>query len=143
MTHNLYNLHAREVRERLRGRVDPEVLLVLEALAEVDEKTGVFVAKSTHDNWMAKGKSANKQDIYKEYRRGVTRARKSGKRAERQSINRRAIEDGDLRLQWKIHMQKYGDEYADDTEAVEVSDPPFAVPEELIEEWQQQIPSPE
>jgi len=38
MTHNLYNLHAREVRERLRGRVDPEVLYVLEALAEDNSK---------------------------------------------------------------------------------------------------------
>jgi hypothetical protein len=38
MAHNLYNLHAREVRERLRGRVDPQVLYVLEALAEDNSK---------------------------------------------------------------------------------------------------------
>jgi hypothetical protein len=38
MAHNLYNLHAREVRERLRGRVDPNLLYVLEALAEDNSK---------------------------------------------------------------------------------------------------------
>ena len=38
MSHNLYNLHAREVRERLRGRVDPQLLYVLEALAEDNSK---------------------------------------------------------------------------------------------------------
>lgn len=35
---NLYNLHAREVRERLKGKIDPQVMYVLEALAEDNSK---------------------------------------------------------------------------------------------------------
>jgi division protein CdvB (Snf7/Vps24/ESCRT-III family) len=38
MTENLYNLHAREVRERLKGKVDPQLMYVLEALAEDNSK---------------------------------------------------------------------------------------------------------
>ena len=116
---------------------------VSEALAEVERKTGIYISQSTHQNWMQKGKSPGEDDIYTDYRSGVMRARKSGKRTERESIKRRAIEENDLRLQWKIHMQKYGDEYTTDIEETEDMTVPFAVPEELIDEWQQQAPKPE
>jgi hypothetical protein len=89
---------------------------VSEALAEVEEKTGVFIAQSTHGNWLSKGRDDSNPDIYAEYRKGVTRARKTGKRRDRDTIKRRAQEKDDVRLLWKIHKEQYGDEYDSDTE---------------------------
>ena len=114
-----------------------------EALAEVEEKTGVYVDKSTHRNWLAMGKDDTNAEIYKDYRTGLTHARKRGKRHDRNTIKQRAMDEGDLRLWWKIHMQQYGNEY--ETEEEDNSDmaPPFAIPESLIEQWQQQTPTPQ
>ena len=107
---------------------------VSEALAEVEQKTGVSISESTHHNWMQRGKDETSDDMYLEYRRGVTRARELSKRDERKSIKQQAIENNDIRLQWKIHMEQYGDEYAD--EQTETKSPPFALPEDVIDKWQ-------
>ncbi|UXF50264.1 hypothetical protein 7865G3C9_45 [Haloquadratum phage sp.] len=107
---------------------------VSEALAEVEQKTGVSISESTHHNWMQRGKDETSDDMYLEYRRGVTRARELSKRDERKSIKQQAIENNDIRLQWRIHMEQYGDEYAD--EQTETKSPPFALPEDVIDKWQ-------
>jgi len=43
---------------------------VSEALAEVEQKTGVSISESTHHNWMQIGKDETSDDMYLEYRRG-------------------------------------------------------------------------
>jgi|APHM01.1.fsa_nt_gi hypothetical protein len=109
---------------------------ISEALAEVEQKTGVHISKSTHRNWMQKGKDETSEEHFLHYRTGITRARELGKRDDRKSIKQRAIENNDIRLQWKIHMKQYGDEY--DDEQTETQAPPFALPEDVINEWQQE-----
>lgn len=108
-----------------------------EALAEAD------LARGTHDRWMAKGKDESSKECYQKYRSEITRAREIAKKNDRKSIERDAVDQGDLRLRWKIHMQQYGDAYEGDATSDEGISAPFAVPEELIEQWQQQAPTPE
>jgi len=107
---------------------------VSEALAEVEQKTGVSISESTHHNWMQRGKDDTADDLFLDYRRGITRARELGKRDERKSIKQQAIENDDVRLLWKIHMKQYGNEYSD--EQTETKSPPFALPEDVIDKWQ-------
>jgi IS30 family transposase len=107
---------------------------VKEALAEVEQKTGVYISHSTYRNWMQKGKDETNNEHFIDFRTGVTRARELSKRDERKSIKQQAIENDDVRLQWKIHMEQYGDEYAD--EQTETKSPPFALPEDVIDKWQ-------
>jgi len=111
---------------------------ISEALAEVEEKTGLVIPRSTHDNWIAKGKQAGEDGLYKEYRSQVTRARKLAVRSDRGDIKNRAKEQGDIRTLYKFHMEQYGDLYEGDTSVEQGSGAPFAVPEELLNEWQQQ-----
>jgi hypothetical protein len=108
-----------------------------EALTEVYEKTGVFIAQSTHGNWMAHGRKEDAKEIEKEYRSEVKRARERAKREGRQDIQRKAAEKGDTRTMLEIHKMQYGDLYADEGEDIE-REPPFDVPEELIEKWRQE-----
>ena len=108
-----------------------------EALAEAQ------IARGTHDRWMAKGKDEASKDCYQKYRSEVTRAREIAKKNNRKKIKRDAVDQGDLRLRWKIHMQQYGDAYESDESASEALESPFAVPEDLIEQWQRQAPTPE
>jgi len=103
---------------------------VKEALAEAD------IVKSTHDNWLAKGRNDNAEGVYKEYRSEVTRAREIAKKSDRKSIQRDAIDQGDLRLRWKIHKEQYGDLYVGeddedgDERTLEVHVPEDAIPNE-------------
>jgi len=115
---------------------------VLEALAEVEEKTGVYISESTHRNWMQRGKSDTKQTLYKDYRTGVMRARNNAAKSERRKLMQECIENGDTRTLHKIHKEMYGDLYDNDTSGETVA-APFAIPEDLMKEWQQQETSPQ
>lgn len=107
-----------------------------EALAEVAEKTGTHISRSAHDNWMAEGKQPDSDGIKADYRSEVKRARRRGKRTDRETIKQKCIEKGDTRTWLEIHKMQYGDMYHEEAEGDERS-VPFAVPEELIDEWQQ------
>jgi len=115
---------------------------VLEALAEVEEKTGVYITESTHRNWMQRGKSDTEQTIYKDYRTGVMRARKTAARSERRQLKQQCIDNGDTRTLHKIHKEMYGDLYDGEMDGDSAA-PPFAIPEDLMKEWQQQETSPQ
>lgn len=115
---------------------------ISEALAEVEEKTGVFIAQSTHGNWMQRGKSDADDSIYKEYRKEVMRARKNAARSERRQLKQECLENGDTRTFHKLHKEQYGDLYDGDVNEDSVT-APFAIPEDLMEEWQQQDASPQ
>lgn len=95
------------------------------------------VAQSTHGNWMQKGKDENAKDIYKEYRNGVMRARRTAAKNERRQLKVMCAEQGDTRTYWKIHQEQYGDLYAGDSEESEETQPIFAMPEAIAKEWQQ------
>jgi len=115
---------------------------VREALAEVEEKMGVIIAYSTHLNWMSRGKREDAADIFQDYRMGVRRARTLSCRTDRQELKQRCKEKGDTRTLHELHKEMYGDLYADDDDMGEES-PPFAIPEELMDEWQQNTTSPQ
>jgi len=112
---------------------------ISEALSEVEQKTGVYIARGTHDGWMAKGKREGTADVYAKYRSEVKRARNIAARSDRRNLVNKCRETDDTRTWWKVHQQQYGDLYAGDTEETEESEPIFAVPEELADEWQQQV----
>jgi len=109
---------------------------VSEALAEVEEKTGVLLPRGTHDNWMNKGKTGDEDSIYTKYRSTITRARTIDKRQDRGNLKETCKENGDTRTWLKIHELQYGDLY-DGEGSTDDAGAPFAIPEELIEEWQQ------
>jgi len=116
----------------IAGEVQNEATIG-EAIAEAS------IPRGTHDRWMAKGKDESSKDVYQKYRSEITQARKIAKKNDRKRIEKDAIDQGDLRLRWKIHMQQYGDAYEGDITATDEGSVPFAIPEELIDEWQQQI----
>lgn len=97
------------------------------------------VARSTHDNWMARGKESDSKEIYSEYRSKVRRARMTAAKNERRQLKVMCAEKGDTRTYWKIHQEQYGDLYAGEESESEQSEPIFAVPEELAAKWQQQL----
>jgi hypothetical protein len=110
-----------------------------EALSEIDEKTGVFIARGTHDRWMAKGKQDGSKTLYQKYRSEVRRARERAKRSGRKSIEREAIEKGDTRTMLELHKMQYGDLYADESHEDTTQAVKLGIPDELKEQWQQQI----
>lgn len=115
---------------------------ISEALAEVEGKTGIMLPRSTHDNWMSKGKTSDKDSIYSEYRSKVRRARTIGKRTDRETLKQICRENDDTRTWWKIHKEQYGDLYDGESDP-DTGGAPFAIPEELVEEWQQNAPTPQ
>jgi hypothetical protein len=106
-----------------------------EALAEVEQKTGITIARSTHGNWMAKGAKEDSEGIFKEYRTEITRARNMAARTDRRNLINKCRETDDTRTWWKVHQQQYGDLYADET-VDDDARPVFNVPEDIVEEWQ-------
>ena len=94
------------------------------------------ISKSTHGNWMQKGKQQDASEIFQEYRKGVTRARRTAAKNERRQLKQMCAEEGDTRTFWKIHQEQYGDLYAGESEEAEDSKPIFAMPEEIAKEWQ-------
>lgn len=106
-----------------------------EALSEVEEKTGVFIARGTHDSWMAKGKQEDGKEIYTKYRSEVRRARNIAARADRTELKRECQEKGDTRTWWKVHQQQYGDLYESDSEADEDRGVRQEIPEDLVSKW--------
>jgi hypothetical protein len=110
---------------------------IAEALAEVEQKTGLILPRSTHDTWMQKGRQEDGKDIYIKYRSMVNRARQRGKKTDRNSIKQTAQEKGDVRTWLEVHKMQFGKLYNDE-ETAETQEVPFAIPEELIDEWRQQ-----
>lgn len=108
---------------------------ISEALAEAEEKTGVILPRSTHDNWMQKGRQEDAKAVYAEYRSMVRRSRERGKKTDRNSIKQAAREKGDVRTWLEVHKMQFGDLYNED-DSTEDKTVPFAIPEELINEWQ-------
>lgn len=107
-----------------------------EALAEVEQKTGVTIARSTHGKWMSKGKREESDEIYKKYRTEVRRARTKAARNDRKLLTQTCREQGDTRTWYKVHKEQYGDLYAEDMLGGEDATPVFNVPEDIVEEWQ-------
>ena len=108
---------------------------ISEALAEAEEKTGIILSRSTHDNWMQKGRQADAKAVYAEYRSMVRRSRERGKKTDRNSIKQAAQEKGDVRTWLEVHKMQFGDLYNEE-DSTEDKTVPFAIPEELIDEWQ-------
>jgi len=115
---------------------------VAEALAEVEEKTGIILPRGTHDTWMNKGKTAKEDSTYAKYRSTIRRARTRDKRQDRGDLKKTCKENNDTRTWLKIHELQYGDLY-DGEGGTEDAGAPFAIPEELVEEWQQNAPTPQ
>lgn len=108
---------------------------IAEALAEVEQKTGITIARSTHGKWMAKGKREESEDIYKKYRTEVRRARTKAARKDRNLLTQTCREQGDTRTWYKVHKEQYGDLYDDDMIDDDEATPVFNVPEDIVEEW--------
>jgi len=102
---------------------------VPEACAEA----GISVKQ--YNDWYARGKNDDAKEVFCEFRREARRARMVAAGSDRENVKGTAQEQGDARTLWKAHMQQYGDIYAEEG-ADETGGVPFAVPEELIEEWQ-------
>lgn len=119
-----------EIKDLIAGEVQNGATIG-EACSEAN------INRSTHDNWINRGKQDDADDIYQEYRREVTRARRTAAKNERRQLKVMCAEAGDTRTYWKIHQEQYGDLYADDVGAVEDRVPIFNVPDEIAKEWQQ------
>jgi len=116
------------IAELVAGELQNEST-VPEACAEA----GISV-KQYHD-WYGRGKEDDAKDIFREFRSEAKRARMVAAGSDRRNVKDTAQEQGDARTLWKAHMQQYGDIYAEEG-AEEKATMPFAVPDELIKEWQ-------
>lgn len=96
------------------------------------------ISVDQYHRWYGRGKNDDAKDIFQDFRKKCRRARMIAAGSDREHVKNKAEEEGDTRTLWKAHMQQYGDIYAeegaDPTDAIG-----FAVPDELVNQWQQQI----
>lgn len=122
------------ITELIAGELQNEST-VPEACAEA----GISVKQ--YKDWYSRGKEDGAKEVFRSFRTEARRARMVAAGSDRQSVKDFAKEQGDTRTLWKAHMQQYGDIYAEEG-ADETMQAPFAIPEDLIEQWQQQTPKP-
>jgi hypothetical protein len=117
-----------EITHLVAGELQNEST-VPEACAEAD------ISVNQYKDWYARGNNPDAKEIFTTFRTECRRARMVAAGSDREQVKNTAREQGDARTLWKAHMQQYGDIYAE--EGVEdMGALPFAIPEELIEEWQ-------
>ncbi len=104
---------------------------VPEACAEAN------ISINQYNKWYARGADDDAEDVFRNFRRECRRARMIAAGSDRDNLKNLAREAGDTRTLWKAHMQQYGDIYAEEG-SEETTGIPFAVPDELIEEWQRE-----
>ena len=104
-----------EIKDLMEGEIQNGATIP-EACAEAG------INPSTHRNWLQKGKDPGSDNIFKDYRTAVTRARNIAAKNERRHLKQMCAEKGDTRTFWKIHKEQYGDLYAeDDIEQIDIT----------------------
>jgi DNA-binding protein H-NS len=96
------------------------------------------VSKRQYYFWREKADETDK-DIFRNFRDETTRARRIASRNDRRDLKEKCKESGDTRTWYKLHHDQYGDTYGEEErESRQTGGQPFGIPDELIEQWQQE-----
>jgi transposase-like protein len=120
-----------EIKEIIIGELQAGAT-VPEACAEAD------ITKRQYYLWRDKAEE-DEDGIFRNFRDETTRARRVASKQDRQRLKDKCIENDDTRTWYKLHHDQYGDTYGEeDRESRDTGGQPFAIPDELINKWQQE-----
>jgi len=93
----------------------------------------------TYYNWRDRGREENPEDVFLEFLEETTHARRIASKNDRRELKSECKERGDTRTWYKLHHDQYGDTYGkEEAEDRPTGSEGFGIPDELIEQWQQE-----
>jgi transposase-like protein len=122
-----------EIKEIIVGELQAGAT-VPEACAEAG------VSKRQYYSWRDKAQGED-EGLFREFRDETTHARRIASKEDRRSLKDKCVENDDTRTWYKLHHDQYGDTYGkEEPEERETGDRlRLGVPDELTEQWQQQL----
>lgn len=97
------------------------------------------ITKHQYYDWNRRGKDDDTKDVFSEFSKETTHARRIASKQDRHNLKQKCIENNDTRTWYKLHHDQYGDTYGkEEREERRTGTQPFGVPDELIEKWQQE-----
>ena len=121
-----------EIKEIIVGELQAGAT-VPEACAEAG------VSKQVYYKWRDLGRGEDAEQPFVDFMDETTHARRVASKQDRQRLKDKCIENDDTRTWYKLHHDQYGDTYGEeDRESRDTGGQPFAIPDELINKWQQE-----
>lgn len=128
---------------KTRLEENPEIkdLIVgeLQAGATVPEACAeAGIGTSAYYDWRDRGKESE-DTVFSEFAEETTHARRIASKNDRRELKSECKENKDTRTWYKLHHDQYGDTYGkEEAEERATGSEGFGVPDELIEQWQQE-----
>lgn len=121
-----------EIKEIVVGELQAGAT-VPEACAEAG------ISKNQYYDWCNRGDEPDCKPVFSDFSDETTHARRIASKQDRQNLKERCMETDDTRTWYKLHHDQYGDTYGkEESEERATGGETFAVPDELIEKWQQE-----
>jgi hypothetical protein len=129
---------------KTRLEENPEIkdLIVgeLQAGATVPEACAeAGISKHQYYDWNRRGKDSDADSVFSKFSKETTHARRIASKNDRRELKSKCKENNDTRTWYKLHHDQYGDTYGkEEAEDRATGSEGFGVPDELIEQWQQE-----